>query len=133
MVEETRQALQGVRGRLIELYDAVGADPTAPQEVARRYGINRSLTWKLSRVINASGPFASLNHLPGHQGFESAIGAFESAGASSSSFSTPIGYQTNQIVHSPGGYTLADWAYFGLPLQVIVSSISVILLHHMYP
>jgi len=61
---------------------AVGADPTAPQEVARRYGINRNLTWKLSRVINASGPFASLNHLPGQQGLELAIGAFENAGAS---------------------------------------------------
>src|SRR5215471_507782 len=82
MIEETRQALQGVRGGLIELYGAVGADPTAPQDVARRYGLNRNLTWKLSRVINASGPFASLNHLPGYQGLELAIGAFESAGAS---------------------------------------------------
>jgi hypothetical protein len=82
MVEETRQALQGVRGGLIELYGAVGADPAAPQDVARRYGINRNLTWKLSRVINATGPFASLNHLPGQQGLELAIGAFENAGAS---------------------------------------------------
>ena len=82
MVDEARAALQEVRGGLIELYGAVGADPTAPQEVARRYGINRNLTWKLSRVINAAGPFASLNHLPGQQGLELAIGAFENAGAS---------------------------------------------------
>ncbi len=82
MIDEAREALQDVRGGLIELYGTVGADPTAPQDVARRYGINRNLTWKLSRVINASGPFASLNHLPGQQGLELAIGAFESAGAS---------------------------------------------------
>lgn len=82
LVEETRQALQEVRGSLIGLYGAIGADPTAPQEVARRYGLNRNLTWKLSRVINAPGPFASLNHLPGQQGLELAIGAFENAGAS---------------------------------------------------
>src|ERR1043165_2920698 len=82
MIEETRQTLQEVRGGLIGLYGAVGADPTAPQEVARRDGLNRNLTWKLSRVINAPGPFASLNHLPGQQGLELAIGAFENAGAS---------------------------------------------------
>src|SRR4051812_36182446 len=80
-VEHTRHALQGVRRGLIELYGAIGADPTAPQEVARRFGMNRNLTWKLSRVINASDPFATLNHLPGEQGLDLAVGAFEKAGA----------------------------------------------------
>jgi hypothetical protein len=83
MVEETRQALQALRGGLIELYGTLGADPSAPQEVSRKYGINRHLTWKLSRVINAAEPIGSLKHLPGQQGLELAIGAFESAGASS--------------------------------------------------
>jgi hypothetical protein len=82
MVEDTRQALQGLRGGLIELYADVGADPSTPQEVARRYGINRHLTWKLARVINAVEPIGSLKHLPGQQGLELAIGAFENAGAS---------------------------------------------------
>ncbi len=80
LVEETRHALQGVRRALIELYAAAGADPGAPQDVARRYGVNRNLTWKLSKVINAAGPFASLNHLPGQQGVDLAVGAFENAG-----------------------------------------------------
>lgn len=80
LVEDSRQALQGVRRALIELYAAAGADPGAPQEVSRRYGVNRNLTWKLSKVINAQGPFASLNHLPGQQGVDLAVGAFENAG-----------------------------------------------------
>jgi len=81
LVEETRHALQGVRRSLIELYAAMGADPGSPQDIARRYGVNRNLTWKLSKVINAPSPFASLNHLPGQQGLELAVGAFETAGA----------------------------------------------------
>jgi hypothetical protein len=86
-LEETRHALQGMRRALIELYGAIGADPTAPQDVARRFSMNRNLTWKLSRVINASDPFATLNHLPGAQGLELAVGAFEKAGAPPSAVS----------------------------------------------
>jgi hypothetical protein len=80
-VDETRQALQNLRRSLIELYGAIGVNPGTPQEVARRFGINRNLTWKISRVINAAEPFASLNHLPGDQGMELAIRAFEKGGA----------------------------------------------------
>jgi hypothetical protein len=82
MIDEVREALQGLRAGLIGLYDEAGADPTAPQEVARCYGINRSLTWRLSRAISASDPFSSLNHLPREQGVGLVIAAFEAAGAS---------------------------------------------------
>jgi hypothetical protein len=82
IVEETRQAIQAVRGGLIELYGAAGADTAAPQEVARRYKIHRNLTWRLSRAITATDPFASLNHLPSQQGIELVIGGFEAAGVS---------------------------------------------------
>ncbi len=81
LVDESRDALQSVRRALIELYGGMGADPEAPQEVSKRYGINRNLAWKLSRVINAADPFSTLNHLPGYQGIELAIQAFERAGA----------------------------------------------------
>src|SRR5579862_1117018 len=82
LVDASRDALQNVRRALIELYGGVGADPESPQEVSKRFGINRNLAWKLSRVINASDPFSTLNHLPGYQGIELAILAFEKAGAS---------------------------------------------------
>lgn len=81
MVGESRSALQGVRHALIELYAAVSADPQSPQEVARRFGINRNLTWKLSRVITAKDPFSALNHLPGQQGLDLALDAFTKQGA----------------------------------------------------
>jgi len=74
--------LQSVRQALTELYGAVGVDPNAPQDAARRLGINRNLTWKISRVIAANDPFAALNHLPGAQGIGLVIEAFRQNGAS---------------------------------------------------
>lgn len=44
----------------------------------------------------------------------------------SSSFSTPIGYQTNLMVHGPGGYTFMDWVIFGVPLQLVLGVIGVV-------
>lgn len=44
----------------------------------------------------------------------------------SSSFSTPIGYQTNLMVHGPGGYTFMDWVIFGVPLQLLLGGIGVV-------
>ena len=80
MLRDSQEALQDVRRALIELYAVAGADPKNPQEVARQFGMNRNLTWKLSRVINAPDPFASLNHLPGQQGIDLALSAFEKSG-----------------------------------------------------
>lgn len=49
----------------------------------------------------------------------------------SSSFSTPIGYQTNLMVHGPGGYNFLDWVIFGVPLQIILGVTGVILINSM--
>lgn len=40
--------------------------------------------------------------------------------ASSASFLTPIGYQTNTMVFGPGGYRFGDYIRLGLPLTVLV-------------
>jgi len=81
LLAESRQALQRVRRAFIELYASLGIDPSSPQQVAKRLQLNRNLTWKLSKVVGASDPFAMLNHLPGEQGVELAAEAFRRAGA----------------------------------------------------
>lgn len=52
--------------------------------------------------------------------------------AASASFSTPIGYTTNLLVHGPGGYTFGDWVLFGVPLQLVLMFVSVFLVDWLY-
>jgi di/tricarboxylate transporter len=52
--------------------------------------------------------------------------------AASSSFSTPIGYQTNLIVQGVGGYRFTDFVKVGLPMNVIVFLLSVFLIPLVY-
>ena len=52
--------------------------------------------------------------------------------AASASFSTPIGYQTNLIVQGVGGYKFGDFVRVGLPLNIIVFVLSVLLIPIFY-
>lgn len=53
--------------------------------------------------------------------------------AASASFSTPIGYQTNLIVQSVGGYRFGDFVRVGLPLNIISLVLSVTLIPLIWP
>ena len=53
-------------------------------------------------------------------GVDPAIFAIAVIFASSCSFATPIGYQTNLLVMGPGHYRFVDFVRAGLPLAVIV-------------
>lgn len=52
--------------------------------------------------------------------------------AASSAFSTPIGYQTNLIVQGVGGYKFSDFVKVGLPMNLIVFVLSVLLIPLFY-
>ncbi len=52
--------------------------------------------------------------------------------AASSAFSTPIGYQTNLIVQGVGGYRFTDFVKVGLPMNLIVFLLSVLLIPLFY-
>ncbi len=80
LANDVRDALQRFRGALIELYSQAGADPGVPQDVSRRFGIHKNLAWKLSRVMGANDPFASIQHLPGDAGIDIALEAFNKSG-----------------------------------------------------
>ena len=51
----------------------------------------------------------------------------------SASFMTPMGYQTNTIVLSPGGYRVADYVRIGLPLNVLTAAVATLTIPWFWP
>ncbi|MDA1017728.1 MAG: SLC13 family permease, partial [Planctomycetota bacterium] len=53
--------------------------------------------------------------------------------AAAASFATPIGYQTNLMVLSPGGYRTSDYLRIGGFLSLIVAAIAIVLVPIVWP
>jgi transposase-like protein len=79
--EHYQGVLLDLRGALTELLLSVEADPTNPQELARRFGLNRNLTWKVSRLIRASDLFGVFPQMPGASAMTIFLKALRRAGA----------------------------------------------------
>jgi di/tricarboxylate transporter len=53
--------------------------------------------------------------------------------AASAGFATPIGYQTNLMVYGPGGYKFSDYMKIGVPLDILVGVVTVIIAPLVFP
>jgi di/tricarboxylate transporter len=59
--------------------------------------------------------------------------AFAVAIAASSSFLTPIGYQTNTMVYGIGGYRFGDFARLGFPLAILMVVVAMVMIPLAWP
>jgi hypothetical protein len=75
--------MQALRGALADLLASQGDDPRTPQEMSRAHGLNKNLTWKVCKIINATDPWPVVQHVPGAAAIRILLDAYERAGTPS--------------------------------------------------
>lgn len=53
--------------------------------------------------------------------------------AASASFATPLGYQTNLMVYGPGGYHFRDFLKVGVPMNVFIGAVTLMIILLIWP
>lgn len=79
---DARSVVRSLRAVFSELLTSVGADPRGPQSISRRFGLNKNLTWKISKIIQTDDPSVALQQMPGASGLNMFLQSIRRAGAS---------------------------------------------------
>ncbi|MGJ8635226.1 MAG: hypothetical protein ACSHX5_00070 [Phycisphaerales bacterium] len=80
--DHCRDAVLELRGALLDLFQEVGSDPTRPQDVARRFKLNKNLTWKIAKIVGSESAFDAVEQVPGTGGMKIVLESMRQADAS---------------------------------------------------
>lgn len=80
--QDCHKVMTQLRSAFVELYADVSADPASPQAVSRRFKLNKTLTWNVSRLLRATDGITALPHVPGRTAIEKMLKATGREGAS---------------------------------------------------
>ena len=80
--DDGQQTICALRRALTVVYDAVGANPAEPQEVSRRFGLDKMLTWRLSRLVCDEDIWEAMSHMPRRPSLQIFCTAMQRAGVS---------------------------------------------------
>jgi hypothetical protein len=78
---ELERSMHELRGALISCISSVQGDARKPQQLARQLRLDKTLAWKIARVVNADSADDAFQYLPGDAGMELFLDAVEAAGS----------------------------------------------------
>lgn len=81
-VRVATDSVRELRAAILGLASAVGVDLLQPQEVSRRFALDKTLTWKIARVVRDQQGAEAVLHMPGRRRMSMFVGALTRAGAS---------------------------------------------------
>lgn len=63
-LDDGKVAVHGLRRALSNVIASVGANADEPQELSRRFGLDKTLTWRIARVIREEDAWEAVQHIP---------------------------------------------------------------------
>lgn len=63
-LDDGKLAVHGLRRAFANAISSVGATPDEPQELSRRFGLDKTLTWRITRVIREEDAWEAVQHIP---------------------------------------------------------------------
>ncbi|HUN80868.1 MAG TPA: hypothetical protein VMV81_05085 [Phycisphaerae bacterium] len=78
--EAVPEVVRRIRIAVSEALVSAGADATRPQSVSRLLGLDKSLTWKVCRLVSDENPLAAVKYMPGKAGLKILKTALSKAG-----------------------------------------------------
>lgn len=80
-VEDGKTAVHGLRRAFADVLSSLGADATEPQEISRRFGLDKTLAWRIARVIREDDAWEAVQHIPRRPSVRLFVSAMSKHGA----------------------------------------------------